>query len=117
MEIVKTTTTLNVEGLSEYIRRYEYPTGIIDWVVLSPRKEYKLENGEWSLFNEETWQYEPLKEPNPTWEGEYQELLLSQYPFEKRVREIAENNTDVSEVMFDLARDFNFVQLIKKLLR
>jgi hypothetical protein len=117
MEIVKTITTLNVEGLSEYIRRYEYPSGIIDWVTLSPRKEYKLENGEWSLFNTETWQYESLKEPYPTWEKEYQELLLAQYPFEKRVREIAEKNVGIGEVMFDLARDFNFVELIKNYLK
>jgi hypothetical protein len=122
MEIVKTITTLNVEGLSEYIRRYEYPSGIIDWVTLSPRKEYKLENGEWSLFNRETWQYEALTEEIPTWEKEYQEAVLAQYPFEKRVREIiggisedAENR--VNHIMCQIADDVAFEDLVEEYIK
>ena len=114
MEILKTITTVNAGGLFDQLRRYEYPSGTIDWVTLSPRKQYTIRDGEWTLFNETTWQYEPLTEPTPTWEQEYQEALLAQYPFEKRVREIAEQNVGVGEVTFALARDLNFVELVKE---
>jgi hypothetical protein len=114
MEILKNVVTVNLGGSFSQMKRVEYPSGVIDWVMLSPRKEYKLENAEWSIFNEKTWSYDTLTEDLPTWEQEYQEALLAQYPFEKRVREIVENNVDVETVMFKLARDFNFVEMIKK---
>jgi hypothetical protein len=42
---------------------------------------------------------------------------LAKYPFEKRVREIAEQNVGAGEVTFALARDINFVELIKEYLK
>ena len=121
MEILKTITTVNAVGVFNQLRRYEYPSGIIDWVTLSPRKEYKLENGHWSLFNEEIWKYEPLTEKPPTWEQEYQEALLSQHPFEKRVREIISTvskdiENRVNHIMCEIADDVDFEDLVSECL-
>lgn len=117
MKILKSVINVVLEDGKTQLKRIEYITGVIDWVVISTQKEYKIENGIWSVFDPMAWKYLPLTENIPTWEQEYQEALLAHYPFEKCVREIAEKNVGIGEVMFDLARDFNFVELIKNYLK
>lgn len=103
------------------LREDSYPTmkrtvdidGVINWVEIYSRKDYQLKEGVWSIFDNKAFEYLPLTENIPTWEEEYQEALLAQYPFEKRVREIVEQNVGAGEVMFKLARDFNFIESIK----
>ena len=119
---MKTITTVNVGGLFGQLKRYEYPSGAIEWVVLMPHKEYELKNGKWSVYSDELFGYEPLTEDPPTWEQEYQELLLAQYPFEKRVREIvstisqdAENR--VNHIMCQIADDVAFEDLVEEYIK
>ena len=125
MEILKNVVTISISlpnasstlpCTSLQLQRFEYPNGVIDWVLLAPpRQEYKLEKGEWSIFNAMSWKYDLLTEEAPTWEEEYQELLLTQYPIEKRVRKIVQQRTGGSgEVLRSLGSDFDFVQLIKR---
>jgi hypothetical protein len=116
MEILKNVITVTLEDGETQLKRIEYITGVIDWVVISTQKEYKIENGIWSVFDPMAWKYLPLTENIPTWEQEYQELLLAQHPFEKRVREVAEKNDRAGEVCFDLNRDYAFNQLLKEYL-
>lgn len=107
------------------LREDSYPTmkrtvdtdGVINWVEIYSRKDYQLKEGVWSIFDNKAFEYLPLTENIPTWEEEYQKALLAQYPFEKRVREIVGQNVGVGEVMFALARDFNFVELVKEYLK
>lgn len=114
MEILKNVATVKSISTESELRRIEYPNGIISWIILEDHTEYKLNSGVWSVFDTDIWDWLPVVENTPTWEREYQEAILAQYPFEKRVREILENNVDVGTVMFNLARDFDFVQLVKE---
>jgi hypothetical protein len=108
-------TILDVNG--ERLVRTQLDDGTIFWGNLTTNRLYKLELGNWTEC--EAWNRNSLISISyvPTWEQEYQETLLAQYPFEKRVREIVENNVDVGSVMFKLARDFDFVQLVKEYLK
>lgn len=100
------------------LNRVEYkPENTIEWYNTKIRESYRIVNGSWQVYSDAHGDYVPLTEVPPTWEQEYQEALLAQYPFEKRVREIAQNNVDAGTVMFKLARDFNFVELIKEYLK
>ena len=105
------------DGAVGYIRTQEND-GTIYWDCTTSVIEHvlKLQNGKWYRKNRDDNEFVLLSHV-PTYEQEYQEALLAQYPFEKRVREIAEQNVDVGSVMFDLARDFNFVELIKEYLK
>jgi hypothetical protein len=114
--VVNVSISLTQASCSDFqLERSEYASGIIDWVLIFPRKEYKLEAGEWSIFNKHTFKYDTLnKTSSPTWEQDYQALILMQYPLEKRVREIVVKSDDISEVCFHLNRDFGFLSQVRK---
>lgn len=77
---------------------------------------WSFQHGKWLKFDKEEDAWQKI-DVIPDFESRYQEALLAQYPFEKRVREIAEKNVGAGEVMFALARDFNFVELVKEYLK
>jgi hypothetical protein len=100
MKILKSVVTVALDDGKTQLRRVQYSTGTIDWVVILTQKEYKIENNVWSVFDPIVWNYLPLTENIPTWEQEYQELLLAQHPFEKRVREIIGSISENAENRF-----------------
>lgn len=55
-------------------------------------EQYIVSGNSWKIWNQKRKTWEDVTENIPTWEQEYQEALLAQYPFEKRVCEIAEKN-------------------------
>ena len=101
------------DGTVGYIRTQEND-GTIYWDCTTSVIEHvlKLQDGNWYRKNRDDEEFVLLSH-TPTYEQEYQEALLAQYPFEKRVREIAEKNNRAGDVCFDLNRDYDFNQLLK----
>ena len=106
-------TFIEFENGAKYLRSETSGFKII-WESAQLGKVFTLQEGVWYEWIETGQSFQPMTDNLPTLEEDYQAYLLAQYPFEKRVREIVENNVDVGTVMFNLARDFDFVQLVKE---
>lgn len=109
-------TFIEFENGAKYLRSETSGFKII-WESAQLDKVFTLQEGVWYEWVETEQSFQPMTNNLPTLEEDYQAYLLGQYPFEKRVREILENNVDVGTVMFNLARDFDFVQLVKEYLK
>jgi hypothetical protein len=118
MGIIKhTSTTELISKDGTQVKREETWNGVIIFTFPDSTAKFYIRDGVWREWDSSTSDWKVLTGNIPTWEEEYQEALLAKYPFEKRVREIAEKNVDVGTVMFDLARDFNFVEAVKEYLK
>jgi hypothetical protein len=114
MGIIKhTSTTELISKDGTQVKREETWNGVIIFTFPDSTAKFYIRDGVWREWDSSTSDWKVLTGNIPTWEEEYQEALLAQYPFEKRVREVVENNVGVGEVIFDLARDFDFNQLLK----
>ena len=107
---------IEFEDGAKYLR-IEVSRFKISWESAQSGHTFLLKEGRWWEWVEAEQSFQLMTKNIPTLEEDYQQHLLAKYPFEKRVREIAEKNVDVGTVMFDLARDFNFVELIKNYLK
>jgi len=89
----------------------------ISWESAQLAHTFLLKEGLWWEWVETEQSFQLMTKNIPTLEEDYQQHLLAKYPFEKRVREIAGKNVGIGEVMFDLAQDFDFVELVKNYLK
>jgi hypothetical protein len=110
------------DGTVGYIRTQEND-GTIYWDCTTSVIEHvlKLQDGNWYRKNRDDEEFVLLSH-TPTYEQEYQEGLLAQYPFEKRVREIiatvsedAENR--VNHIMCQIADDVAFEDLVEEYIK
>jgi hypothetical protein len=85
----------------------------ISWESAQLGHTFLLKEGLWWEWVETEQSFQLMTKNIPTLEEDYQQHLLAKYPFEKRVREIAEKNNRAGDVCFDLNRDYVFNQLLK----
>jgi hypothetical protein len=107
---------IEFEDGAKYLR-IEVSRFKISWESAQSGHTFLLKEGRWWEWVEAEQSFQLMTKNIPTLEEDYQQHLLAKYPFEKRVREIAEKNVDVGTVMFHLARDFNFVEAVKEYLK
>jgi hypothetical protein len=105
-------TFIEFENGAEYLR--SETTGLsVTWESTQLDQVFKLQENLWWEWVETEQSFQLMTKNIPTLEDDYQQYLLAQYPFEKRVREIAEKNNRAGDVCFDLNRDYDFNQLLK----
>jgi len=110
------------DGTVGYIRTQEND-GTIYWDCTTSVIEHvlKLQDGNWYRKNRDDDEFILLSHI-PTYEQEYQETLLAQYPIEKRVREIIYTISEdaehrVNHIMCQIADDVAFEGLIEEYIK
>jgi uncharacterized protein YeeX (DUF496 family) len=114
-------TSIEFENGAEYLR--SETTGLsVTWESTQLDQVFKLQENLWWEWVETEQRFQLMTKNIPTLEDDYQQYLLAQYPFEKRVREIiatvsedAENR--VNHIMCQIADDVAFEDLVEEYIK